>query len=65
MKSVIVKQSFTRDGRLILEPVPGGRHATKRDALTACHAMTHRHDLRILRQAAYDAHVWAESRRRQ
>jgi hypothetical protein len=65
MKAVIVKLSFARDGRLILEPVPGGQYATKRDALTAFHAMTHRHDLRIMRQAAYDAHVWAESRRRQ
>ena len=65
MKSVIVKLSFTRTGQQVLEPVPGGQHATKRDALTAFHAMTNRHDLRIMRQSAYDAHVWAESRRRQ
>jgi hypothetical protein len=66
MKSVIVKQSFTRTGQQILEPIPAGRHyRTKREALAALHRIPDHHDLRVMSLRSSEAHAWAETRRRQ
>ena len=66
MKSVIVKLSFTRTGQQVLEPVPARRHyTTKRQALAALHRIPDHHDLRVISLRSYEAHAWAETRRRQ
>lgn len=66
MKSVIVKQSFTRTGQQVLEPIPDGRHSTtKRQARAALHRIPDHHDLRVMSLRSYEAHAWVETRRRQ